>query len=74
MEIIQVFLVDMPAKIEGLTIKNSDDSYTVFINAGLSSIAQCRAYDHELEHINNHDWDNIYDAGEIERIRNKWSA
>lgn len=74
MEIIQVFLVDMPAKIEGLTIKNSDGSYTVLINAGLSSFAQCRAYDHEMEHINNHDWDNMYDAGEIERIRHKWSA
>ena len=69
MEIVQVFLVDMPAKVEGLTIKNSDDSYTVFINAGLSSIAQCRAYDHEMEHINNHDYDYIYDVNELERIR-----
>lgn len=69
MEIVQVYLVDMPAKIEGLTIKNSDDSYTMFINSGLSSIAQCRAYDHEMGHINNHDFDHIYNVSDLEWIR-----
>lgn len=69
MEIIQVFLIDMPAKIEGMTVKNNDDSYTIIINAGLSSIAQCRAYDHEMQHINNHDYDHIYDVNQLELIR-----
>ena len=74
MDYIQVFLVDMPAKIEGLTVRNSDGSYTILINAGLSSIAQCRAYDHEMDHINNRDWDHIFDAGEAEQVRHRWSA
>lgn len=74
MEIVQVFLVDLPAKVGGLTIRNSDDSYTVLLNAGLSSFAQIQAYDHEMEHINNHDYDQMYDANDIERIRHKWSA
>lgn len=69
MEIIQVFLVDLPAKMGGLTVKNSDGSYTVFINAGLSSFAQCEAYDHEIAHINNHDYDHIYDVSDIEWAR-----
>jgi len=69
MEIIQVFLIDMPAKIEGMTVKNNDDSYTIIINAGLSSIAQCKAYDHEMQHINNHDYDHIYDVNQLELIR-----
>ena len=74
METIQVILVTMPAKIKALTIRNSDDSYTILINAGLSSIAQCRAYDHELEHINNHDYDQMYDVSDLERIRHKGCA
>ena len=68
MEVIQVFLVDMPC-VKAMTIKNSDDSYTILINAGLSHEMQCEAYDHEMEHINNGDFDQIYDVGELEMIR-----
>ena len=69
MEIIQVFLVDMPARIHALTVRNEDDSYTILINTWLSPEAQCRAYDHEMEHINNHDFDQMYDASKIEWLR-----
>lgn len=68
-EIIQVFLIDLPAAIKGLTVKNSDDSYTILINVNLSHEAQCAAYDHEIEHINNHDFDYVYDINELESIR-----
>lgn len=74
MEIIQVFLIDMPTFVDGITVKNSDDSYTILINAGLSAEGQCAAYDHEMEHINNHDFDNVVDVGALEMIRHKWSA
>jgi len=70
MEIIQVFLLNMPSKIDALTVKNEDGSFTILINAGLSALAQCRAYDHEIEHINNHDYDYIYDVGKLELLRN----
>ena len=69
MDYIGVFLVDMPTGIRALTVKNSDDSYTILINAGLSAEAQCAAYDHEMEHINNHDFDHMYDADLLEHIR-----
>ena len=69
METIQVFFIDLPGSVKAFTIRNSDDSYTIFINAGISHEMQCKAYDHEIEHINNHDFDRIYDFNEIERIR-----
>lgn len=69
MEIIQVFLVDMPTAVKGLTIRNEDESYTILINAGLSALVQCEVYDHEMDHINNHDFDHIYDADKIEWLR-----
>lgn len=69
MDIIQVFFVDLPASIHGLTVKNSDDSYTILINYHLSHEAQRAAYDHEMEHINNHDFDNVYDINDLEWCR-----
>ena len=69
MEMIQVFLIDMPATIRGMTIRNDDDSYTILINAGLSAQMQCDTYDHEMEHINNHDFDSIYDINMLEQLR-----
>lgn len=68
MEIIQVFIVDL-GPIRGITIRNSDDSYTVLINAALSSEMQMAVYDHEIEHINNHDYDQIYDVNTLEAVR-----
>jgi hypothetical protein len=69
MEIIQVFLVDLPGTVRAFTVHNSDDSYTIFINAGLSHEMQCAAYDHEMQHINNHDFDYCYDVNELENER-----
>lgn len=69
MEIIQVFIIDMPSFVDGITVKNDDDSYTILINAGLSAVGQCEAYDHEMDHINNNDFEHFYDINEIELIR-----
>ena len=69
MEIIQVFLVQMPAAVKALTVHNSDDSYTILINAGMSHEMQCAAYDHEIRHINNGDYDHMYDVSALELIR-----
>lgn len=68
MEIIQVFLVDL-GPIKGMTIKNNDDSYTILINARLSAEMQMETYDHEIEHINNGDYDQIYDVNTLEAVR-----
>lgn len=69
MEHISVFLIDMPTGIRGLTVMNNDGSFTVLINAGLSAEMQRVAYNHEVEHIENKDFDNIYDINTLELIR-----
>ena len=74
MEYIGVYLVDMPGAVKAFTVKNCDDSFSIFINAGLSDIMQREAYDHEIEHIDNGDYDQIYDVDDLERIRHKMSA
>ncbi|WP_312647527.1 hypothetical protein [Aminipila sp.] len=69
MEYIQVHLLDMPTTIRGLTIYNTDDSFTIFINAKLNSETQIKAYDHEMEHINNRDYDKMYSVDVLETLR-----
>lgn len=69
MEYIQVHLLDMPVSIRGFTICNSDDSFTIFINARLSSEMQIQAYDHEISHINNKDYNHFYDINILETLR-----
>ena len=68
-EYIQVFLVDMPAAVKGLTVKNCDNGFTIFINAGLSDLAQIETYDHEMDHINNNDYDHFYTVDVLEALR-----
>lgn len=69
MEIIQVFFVDLPSSIRGLTVKNNDDSFTILINVNMSYEAQLAAYHHEMNHIANHDFDHIYDINDLELCR-----
>lgn len=38
-------------------IKNKDDSYTILLNARLSSEKQMKCYLHALSHINNNDFE-----------------
>ena len=69
MEYIGVYLIDLPTSIRGFTVRNADDSYTIIINAGMSDVMQRDTYDHEIEHINNHDYDYIYDINYLENLR-----
>ena len=69
---LRVILKDMPARINGFTVKGFDsgeDFYTVFINACLSYEQQRKAYAHELDHIVNEDYDSGCSADTIEYIR-----
>ncbi len=69
MDHIGVFFLMLPATVPGFTVRNEDDSYTVFLNLGLSATAQKEAYMHEREHIDNRDYDHIYDVNYLEKIR-----
>lgn len=63
MEHIKVVLVDLPSRIHGATTYFlSDDGmehYIMFLNSRLSAEMQKEAYDHEIQHINNKDFDKM---------------
>lgn len=61
-----VRLINFPtSKIKESVVKNEDDSYTIFIEASLSSSEQQKVFKHALEHILRDDFDKI-DADSIE--------
>ena len=53
---INIRLIDMDVLVGEQIIKNSDDSYTILINARLSHERQLECYRHALLHINNEDF------------------
>ena len=71
-ENIKVFIVDwLPVTVSGLTVRTTDneDFYCVLLNGKLGDKALIKAYDHEMDHINNNDFSSIYTADEIEKLR-----
>lgn len=68
-EYIGVYLIDLPHGVRGFTKKNKDGSYTIMINARLSSDMQIATYDHEIRHIENGDYDYKNDVGSLENER-----
>lgn len=51
------YYANMPTTIRSFVVSNSDMSFTIIINARISSDQQLRAYLHELRHIKNGDYD-----------------
>lgn len=71
-EHIQVHIVDwLPVTIKGLTIRTTDneDFYCILLNGKLGQNALNKAYDHEMQHIDNNDFDSMYTADQIESLR-----
>lgn len=55
---VNVFLIDFPnTKGREMCVANEDGSYTILINARLSSESQVRAYEHAMSHIENCDFE-----------------
>ena len=50
-------IIDMDTLIGEQVVKNVDDSYTILLNARLSSEKQMECYRHALNHINNNDFE-----------------
>lgn len=74
---IKVCIVDwLPVTVPGFTVMTSDneDFYCILLNGKLGDKALCRAYDHEMEHINDNDFDSMYTADQIEQMRHAESA
>ena len=61
-----VQLIQFPnKKVKETIVKNEDDSYTIFIDASLSSVEQRNAFKHAMKHIIGNDFDKE-DADNIE--------
>lgn len=59
---IRVVLIDMPPAIHGFTVSDGFGFYTVVLNPRLSAEMQRMAYNHEISHIKNGDFDRMQDA------------
>ncbi len=46
-----VRLVELPRRVEGVTVPNNDGSFSVYINSLLSESRRQKVLSHELEHI-----------------------
>lgn len=54
---INVVLQDMPCKIKGFVSRNEYGDFVIIINSRLNSYQQKAAYEHEMAHIHNGDFD-----------------
>lgn len=73
MENIKVKLWDLPYSIHGLTIYYFDDDgqgyYTILLNSRDNAERNYQAYEHELSHINNCDFDKMLPIESLEAER-----
>lgn len=75
MDHIRVVLVDLPPRVHGATTCCFGDDgieyYIMFLNSRLSAEMQKETYNHELQHIYNRDFDNMFFIGidGLEKLR-----
>ena len=70
MDAVKVIITNLPHSVRGLTVYHFAEGqvyYTIFINARLCSQMQQAAYEHEIEHIKNNDFERIISADKLER-------
>ena len=60
-------MIKLPHHVKAITVKNSDDTYTIFLNSLLDFETLRQSYMHELLHIHNDDF-NYWNINEIELI------
>lgn len=65
---IRTVLYNLPPRISGFTVRKDGD-FTIFLNARHCWEDQKETYDHELEHIENGDFDSALSADAIEMLR-----
>lgn len=62
---IKTYITQLPPRIKAFTVR-SNDFYSIYINDSLSWETRLKAYNHELEHIKNGDFDKECSVNEIE--------
>ncbi len=60
------YYTNMPTTIRSFVVSNNDMTFTIMLNARISSEQQLKAYKHELRHIQNGDYDKLCSADLIE--------
>ena len=70
---INVQYVKLPRRCHGAAVLNSDNGITVFLDPNDPPDVQKEGFVHEIEHIRNGDFDNIYDknVGFVENSAHK---
>lgn len=66
MEDIITRLASLPPGISGLTVRDRNGDYNIYINARLNRETQLQTYEHELHHIRTGDFDRPGSADLIE--------
>jgi len=54
---INLFYLDMPCRIRGFTYEQDINNYIIVINTKLNAEQQLKAYEHEMKHIKNGDFE-----------------
>ncbi len=58
--------LSLPGKVRGVTVKDSDDNYNIYVNTNLNPEQQQKAIAHELKHIDKNHFYNENTAVENE--------
>ena len=61
-----VRIIKLPSTIQGVTVKDENGNYNIYINSSLAEDAKKRALEHELKHIERGDFDYFADISDIE--------
>lgn len=51
MDCIIIRILDLPAAVRGVTVKDAEGDYNVYLNARMADEARVLAYRHEIDHI-----------------------
>lgn len=60
-------LIGLPTAIKAVTVPDENGDYNIYINQDLCYCQQQLAIKHELEHINNGDFDSFLDVSVLEK-------
>lgn len=66
MEDVYTKLIDLPTRVRGYTVRDKNGDYAIVINARLSQEDRIEAYQHEIKHIKNSDFQRVCRADLIE--------
>ena len=67
MDAVIVRIIDLPLGVKGMTVKDEEGDYNIYLNARYSPDIQAIAFRHEVKHIQNGDFYSEESVAEKER-------